>query len=353
MDLKRAIALAAKYTDKEDGPEQCVRLLPGASPIVAATNGVAGVAVGCPAIAGLAEPMAVNGVGLKRMIDALGGDAKLAIGKGRKLTLTAGGSTLAIQALPEKSAPTTPDPPTTHWLELSGTAIAALASVARLVDPDIRGNPALGGVYLGAQWAAGATGAHMAVAWVPTFAAPIVVPPTLLADVEREDAALWSQDGRTCWLRQGERWQWSRLLDAQWPADAVGQVLAHARASTARVASAVSLPALAGLARQALAACESRADAFRLVIEGDVIRLVGGDNSGKYGARDFDGTIPGKANAPTKAVVLVSPYGLRALADVICDSANDGFVSVAGERDPVLLWGGDPAVETMMLPLVG
>ena len=341
MKLRPAVAIAVKFCGRE-GPAACIRLWKGA---IAATSGTQGIVIAVPDVD--VEPITVNGAGLKAMLDALGGEAVLSIGKGRKLVIAGTGCQYQLQAIPEANAPDIPTPAETGWAPITAAQARALSSLADAVDPNVRGNAALAGLRLTPFWCAAASNATAVIATMAIVSRPATAPSQVFAGLDGDGMIALGR--QTIWVRTAEQTRWTLGLNGEWPDQGIEQLLDAARKGANRVVAAIDLQALAALCKLATAAVTARADPFRLVLEADRLRLTGGDSGRSHGSRDFDGAMA-CTTSPGRSEVGVSAFHLHELLPAIGE--REGFISVGAPSDPILAWANsDPKVEVLAMPL--
>jgi hypothetical protein len=342
MQLKEALAVAAKYTGEESYRTASLR-----DGKVRAMNGVFGVEITCEAAT---IGVAVDAGALLKMLKAEKGDPAISLGKGRKLKITlASGSSYHLQAIPESREPAFPEMPTDGWADLTENEVGALAALALLPDNDER----LEGMRLHPHWAAIARTSEVAVAWVQgKVSEPITVPASLFKGLSGPGRL--HTDQRRAYVETEGQIRWTQAMTADYPDSVVTQVVTTARAEPGRVTVTVDGNEVAALARQALVAAQSKAHAFLLTLDGSEASLSGGADNSAYGARDYEGSISvGTSGGPVPhQMVGITPTRLALIAKIVsCARGGTTYLSANGKLQPVLMWAGDPVViEALALP---
>jgi len=344
MDLSNALSIAAKQADAKGGAAgwHACRFDSGS---LVASDGVRGVR--CPIETTV--KVAVDAAKAKAIIGALTGPTLTV--KRNSLHAKAGRSNFKLKGLPASALMALPDePPATAWTRIDGDKAAAIAVVAELAGKEDMGRYALSGIRFTPDWVAACCSGALAVAWVPNLVSAAITAPATIFQGLSGDVSFAVAD-RRIWVREEDTGQirWSLLLEAEWPDGSVNANLASAREGDNRHKAALDYPALAALAGMALVASDSPADAHRVTFDGGKLDWTYEGKVGRYqGDMDFDYTPEASWVIGINATLLgVALKGLISVSE-----EGKRYVSVGGPREALLLWGGEPIVEMLVLPMV-
>ena len=348
VGLKEALAIAARYTDPKaaDRNLHVVVLRDG---VVRATNHSSGCEIPCPTVAGI--DLAVDCAALRKMVGAIGDGAKLAKGKGRKLTVTGAGVKYTLQAIPEANEPPFPKVPTGDWTGVTKEQMSALSQIANVVD-EKSSQASFQGLRLTEHWCGAATTSTVAFAWISGLVSEgFTSPPAVFDDINA--AAELCVSNHRLFVRGEKTGQvrWSLGLTADFPDESISSALVDARARDRTVVQ-IHLPDLALLCKQASVVSDSKAHAFKLAFGDEHLTL-----EGKQGVADFSGQVPiGSVSQATEAekTVGINAAWLELHSDVVGSAGGDAyFVAVAGPTSPVMMWnsGAPVTIETLIMPM--
>jgi hypothetical protein len=347
VDLKDALAIAARYTNPKD-TERSLHVVVLRDGVVRATTHITGCEIPCPAVVGI--DLAVDCAALRRMVGAIGDGVKLSTGKGRKLVLEGAGVKYTLQAVPQASEPKFPKAPEGGWIGVTKEQMSALSQIATVVDEKSTHVP-FHGVRLTEHWCGAATTSTVAFAWIAGLVEKsFTCPPAVFEDINA--AAELCLDPQRLFLR-GEKTgeiRWSLGLDASFPDESISTVLTDARGKE-RIVAQVRLTDLALLCKQAAVVADNKAQSFKLTMESKQLVM-----EGKQGVADFLGQVPVEGTSEAEGVdgvVGIDASRLELLSGVVASAGGDMFIAVAGPTSPVMIWNHDAPViiETLTMPM--
>jgi hypothetical protein len=287
------------------------------------------------------------------MVDAVGDGVTIRTEKKSplKVVVESGGTRYGLQSLKLAEAPPSPDEPDV-WVTVPPNVVRALVAVTTIAGKD-ESKFALSGVRLHPSWFAAANGTGFAVAWhaglVPT---PATVPAGVFDGLEGEcEVALV---GTRFWIRETKSGQvrWTATVEGDWPDSVIVETLATNRGEPGRVSFVIDAGQVRDLASKADVVADGLGRVFSMVA-GKTELVFEKKGKGSAGDAEFRGTV---AIDGPKADVTVGmepgPIG-RSCAVVAAVSAPGDVrhqMSVVGPMSPVIVWGGDPVVETLCMP---
>lgn len=330
MDLRDAAAIAAKTAGQDHFNVAILR-----DGKVRAQSPHGGVEIDCPAAT---LDVAVEAGSLLKMLKAAGKDAALSIGKGRKLVIKWGKSSYSLQSIPEDKEPPWPEMPPDPWTSLGLHEVAALCLAANATTApewSMRLHP---------HWCLATDGGAVAVVWVVgKIIEPVSIAPMLFRDLSPAPAQLIA-DTRRVYLRCGDQTRWAPQLAAGFHDSLVDQMVDAARKEE-RAQVKFPFASLALLAHDALAAVGTKAQIFRLEIEGSALRFVGGEMNSAYGARRYEGEmeVTSVGKMPPAHLLGITPDRLSMLAKMF-EGFDHGLLSIGSKITPLVVWSGDKVV---------
>jgi hypothetical protein len=248
----------------------------------------------------------------------------------------------------KKGIPDYPTPPIDGWTELGPGQTAALAVIAEMADSEDDSAFISTGIRFHPSWVATATFANVSVAWISDLVTePMTIPALLLKGLS--GVVEFAYVDGVVWLREREtdQYRWSRPLTGDWPDAVVNETLAGYRAQGGRDAFGLKFELLEKLAKDAAIVTDSRNIAKAFTVSDGQIGVGGSATSASY-----QGTCECGADETVKAKVGVDPKRLAALLSGLrkVTPEEQQYLSVAGEIDALLFWGGDdPVVECMLV----
>ncbi len=341
MLLKEALGVAIKFLG-QDKPYDCVTLTKGHVRAMGLTSGCD---LACP---DLDIEVSCAGIPLKKILDVID-EPTLKMVKGRKLEVSEAGTRYAIQAIPQDTALTHPEPPgdTAEWVSLSAEAVQALVSVAKL-----GANAApIAGVRLTPQWACAGTTCQVGVAWGSFARSSVTCPVEFFRGLTGPCEVFTDATDRKVWVRdEAGSTRWTTTLAVVFPDESVMNMVKGVREHPARKEGIVDMAALANLARRSVAIAEGKVDAYRLELSPGKLELIGGSGGGRWGSTSFSGEI--EADASATAETGVSAHDLLNVSAALSRLEGVGKFAMCDRLTPVALWGGDTVVvETLITPV--
>lgn len=337
VNLRDAMTIAAKYAG--DGQFAAVVLRDG---VVRVQSPHGGIEVICP---DAKLGCAVEAQTFLKMLRAAK-DPKVAM-KGRKLTITWGGSSYTLQAVHEADEVPWPEiPPATGWVNWEDHDVAALSALC-----DHGGDRWK--LRLHPHWCAATDGQMCAIAWVVNKAPiPAVIAPDLFKDLPAQSAQVFIDDRRV-WLKTSDQIRWVPCFSEGFPDDVIAaQVSAVRSEHSARAVVRFPVGALEDLAKQAIIAAPDKARGFALMLEASALLYSSSVHSSAAGAKEFQGTVEVE---PQGAIVPHHKVGIEpaklALIAKIFGRYERALMSLGANTSPIVVWSGDKIItEVLVVP---
>lgn len=346
MDIADAVALAKRYTTPREDKYAVVRFTPG---VVSAQTESSGVVIACPDVTFEA---AVDAAQLLPMVKKAGKGLAVRLDRNTLVIVGTGGEyrLQGVEAKARDKLPTSPDSPR-RFVELDAGSLRLIVEVAALAR--VGEDSALGAVRITPSWVATSRGNGLALAWFVDAAGqpmeivkePATVDAKFFAGLK--GAAGLSMTKAFLWVRMGDVSRWTRRVETAWPDAAVsGESLTRLRSGgDNRASTPIDPRALVGLFDRALAAADSRADAYRLTWDAN-LSLSGGGLRGR-----FQGAVPIPVDGGGRAFGVAPATWLAYLEALGACCEGEVYMSLAGPTDPAALWGLQPrALEVFIWP---